>query len=67
MNYRLRFFKSVNFMQADKEQNGKKWELGVFLFVTIVVAPMITAALISGYGFLVWIYQLIAGPPGPPG
>jgi nitrate reductase NapE len=21
---------------------------------------------VGGYGFLVWMYQLVAGPPGPP-
>jgi nitrate reductase NapE len=67
LNYRPLFFKSVNSMQAEKEQNGKKWELEVFLFVTIIVALKITEALIRCYGFIVWIYQLIAGPPGPPG
>ncbi|MDC3952152.1 nitrate reductase, partial [Pseudomonas aeruginosa] len=23
-------------------------------------------ALVGGFGFCVWMYQLLAGPPGPP-
>src|SRR4030095_2550693 len=35
-----------------------------FLFFTVVMAPVIAVAVVGGYGFLVWMYQLIAGPPG---
>ncbi|HEX5685330.1 MAG TPA: periplasmic nitrate reductase, NapE protein [Ideonella sp.] len=40
-------------------------ELRAFLFLAIVLAPIIAVLVVSGYGFLVWIYQLLAGPPGP--
>ena len=46
--------------------DNKKRELKVFLFVTVVLAPILATVIVGGYGFLVWIYQLIAGPPGPP-
>lgn len=39
-------------------------ELYAFLFMTVVLAPVVTIAVVGGYGFLVWMYQLIAGPPG---
>lgn len=45
----------------------KRWELGVFLAVTGVVIPLLTVIVVAGYGFAVWIFQMIAGPPGPPG
>ena len=38
-------------------------ELRSFLFFTIVMAPALAVAIVGGYGFLVWMYQLIAGPP----
>ncbi|PBL23997.1 nitrate reductase, partial [Pseudomonas aeruginosa] len=25
-----------------------------------------SVALVGGFGFCVWMYQLLAGPPGPP-
>jgi periplasmic nitrate reductase NapE len=40
-------------------------ELRAFLFLAIVLAPVIAVLVVSGYGFLVWIFQMLAGPPGP--
>lgn len=37
-----------------------------FLFLTVILAPVVSVAVVGGYGFLVWIYQIFAGPPGPP-
>jgi nitrate reductase NapE len=34
-----------------------------FLFFTVVMAPVLAVAIVGGYGFLVWMYQIIAGPP----
>jgi nitrate reductase NapE len=38
-------------------------ELRSFLFFTIVMAPVLAVVVVGGYGFLVWMYQLVAGPP----
>jgi nitrate reductase NapE len=35
-----------------------------FLFFTVVMAPAIAVAVVIGYGFVVWMVQMIAGPPG---
>ena len=45
----------------------KKLETRLFLFIAILLFPIIAILLVGGYGFAVWIYQIIAGPPGPPG
>ena len=45
-------------------QYSKSEELRSFLFLTVVMAPVLTGLIIAGFGFLVWIYQLVAGPPG---
>ena len=39
-------------------------ELRGFLLLTAVIAPALAVAVVTGYGFLVWMYQLFAGPPG---
>jgi len=39
-------------------------EFRAFLFLTVLLAPAIAVALVGSYGFLIWIIQLIAGPPG---
>lgn len=35
-----------------------------FLFFTVVMAPALAVIFVAGYGFLVWMYQILAGPPG---
>jgi nitrate reductase NapE len=44
----------------------RRRELLVFLFLTVVLAPVLAVAIVGGYGFLIWISQMIYGPPGPP-
>jgi periplasmic nitrate reductase NapE len=39
-------------------------ELRAFLLLSVVMAPVLAVAVVSGYGFLVWMVQLVAGPPG---
>lgn len=42
----------------------KQEEWRSFLFFTVVMAPVLAVVLVGGLGFLIWMYQLIAGPPG---
>ncbi len=39
--------------------------LSFFLFVA-VIAPVFAVLFVGGYGFVVWMYQLLVGPPGMP-
>jgi len=41
-------------------------EIFAFLFLTAVVMPALAVGVVGSYGFAVWIYQMVAGPPGPP-
>jgi nitrate reductase NapE len=41
-------------------------EIFAFLFVTVFLMPALAVATVGTYGLAVWIYQIIAGPPGPP-
>ena len=41
----------------------RKEELRSFIFFTVVMAPVLAVAVVGGYGFLVWMFQVIAGPP----
>ncbi|HET6757015.1 MAG TPA: periplasmic nitrate reductase, NapE protein [Burkholderiales bacterium] len=34
-----------------------------FIFLAFVMAPVLAVIVVTGYGFFVWMYQLIAGPP----
>ena len=39
----------------------KAQELRAFLLLSVVMAPVLAVAVVSGYGFLVWMVQLVAG------
>jgi periplasmic nitrate reductase NapE len=39
-------------------------ELMVFVFLALVLAPVLAVLIVAGFGFCVWMYQLLAGPPG---
>ena len=47
-------------MDRDPEKNS---ELKAFLFLTVVMAPVIAGAVIGIYGLMVWIYQMFMGLP----
>lgn len=49
--------------KQDPASVGARGELKAFLFLTVVMAPVIAGLTIAGYGFLVWVYQMFAGPP----
>ena len=51
-------------MDEEAKPHTKSQELRAFLLLSVVMAPVLAVAVVSGYGFLVWMYQLIAGPPG---
>ena len=48
----------------ENAQLRKSEELRSFLFLTVVMVPVLTVMFIAAYGFAVWFYQmLIGGPP----
>jgi nitrate reductase NapE len=44
----------------------RRMEIFAFLFLTAVLMPAGAIATVGGYGLAVWVYQMLAGPPGPP-
>jgi nitrate reductase NapE len=44
-------------------QVEQRRELAVFIFLTFILAPILAVIIVAGYGFIVWMYQIIAGPP----
>lgn len=43
------------------EQKKKEWRL--FVFIVVFLFPLLSIALVGGYGFAIWMYQLLMGPP----
>jgi periplasmic nitrate reductase NapE len=44
----------------------RRMEIFAFLFLTGIVMPALAVATVGSYGLAVWVYQMVAGPPGPP-
>ena len=51
-------------MDEDTQPRTRSQELRAFLALSVVLAPVLAVAVVTGYGFLVWMYQVVAGPPG---
>ena len=46
----------------DKQRKTEEWR--TWLFFTVVMAPLAAVLIVSGYGFVVWMWQtFVAGPP----
>ena len=41
----------------------KKRERRGFIFITVFLFPALSVILVGGYGFAIWILQMIFGPP----
>ncbi len=53
-------------VQQDR-QGSRRAEIVAFLVLAVLIWPFVAVGVVGGYGFLVWMYQIIFGPPGPPG
>jgi nitrate reductase NapE len=53
-------------MDDTPPRSSKSLELKAFLLLAVLMGPVLAVIVVSGYGFLVWMFQLLAGPPGPP-
>lgn len=51
-------------MPEHREKASVREELKAFLFLTVVLAPVLSVLIVAGYGFAVWIGQMLLGPPG---
>jgi periplasmic nitrate reductase NapE len=45
----------------------RRAELAVFAILAVLIWPVLAVGFVGAYGFVVWIWQIIFGPPGPPG
>jgi nitrate reductase NapE len=52
--------------EAPDRPRRKRMEIFAFLLLTAVLMPALAVATVGTYGLGVWLYQMVAGPPGPP-
>lgn len=50
-------------MKATAVEHTKKGEWRAFLFLTVLLAPLLAVVLVGGYGLSIWVFQMLAGPP----
>jgi len=46
---------------------SRRAEFFVFAIIAAFIWPLVAVGAVGGYGFFVWMSQMILGPPGPPG
>lgn len=51
--------------QNKVEKSTQRAELRTFLFTCFILIPGLAIAFVGTYGLVVWISQMIFGPPGP--
>jgi nitrate reductase NapE len=52
--------------KATAETGAKRREITMFLVLAFAIWPILAVAVVGGYGFIVWMFQAVMGPPGPP-
>lgn len=50
-----------------RDPSTRRKELVAFLILAFGIWPIVAVGVVGGYGFLVWMWQMVFGPPGPPG
>ncbi|WP_246702906.1 periplasmic nitrate reductase, NapE protein [Starkeya sp. ORNL1] len=45
---------------------SRREEIVAFIVLAIIIWPILAVGVVGGYGFIIWMFQLIYGPPGPP-
>jgi periplasmic nitrate reductase NapE len=50
-------------MSQEDPQKRRTEEFRTWIFLTVVMAPVLAVGVVAGYGFIVWMYQTLAGPP----
>lgn len=51
-------------VSPDRSERRREW--GTFLLLAFGLAPVLSVIIVATYGFGIWLWQMIAGPPGPP-
>ncbi|KQY12850.1 periplasmic nitrate reductase, NapE protein [Rhizobium sp. Root482] len=44
----------------------RRRELMTFAILAFGIWPIVAVGIVGGFGFLIWMFQIIYGPPGPP-
>jgi periplasmic nitrate reductase NapE len=54
-------------MADEAHAPSRRREMLTFFILAYAIWPVVAVGIVGGFGFLVWMYQIIVGPPGPGG
>ncbi|OED41976.1 TorE protein [Endozoicomonas sp. (ex Bugula neritina AB1)] len=49
---------------SSEERDTRRREYIALFIIVVILFPALAAMTVGGYGFIVWMLQLIFGPPG---
>jgi nitrate reductase NapE len=52
-------------LAANEAPSPRLHEILVFLLLAVLIWTFIAVGVVAGWGFIVWMYYLFTGPPGP--
>lgn len=52
--------------QDSSQLPSRRAEFFVFSVIAALIWPVVAVGIVGGYGFVIWMYQIVFGPPGPP-
>ncbi|WP_254691562.1 periplasmic nitrate reductase, NapE protein [Shinella daejeonensis] len=58
---------STDHLPPETSGKRRRRELLTFFVLAFGIWPIVAVGVVGGYGFLVWMFQILYGPPGPPG
>jgi periplasmic nitrate reductase NapE len=47
-----------------RSREGRR-ELLMFFVLAVLIWPFVAIGVVAGWGFVVWMYYMFTGPPGP--
>jgi periplasmic nitrate reductase NapE len=54
-----------NTVSSETNSPRRRREIILFLLLAVVIWPFIAVGIVAGWGFVVWMYYILTGPPGP--
>jgi nitrate reductase NapE len=52
-------------MNTQAQAGHRRREIIAFLVLAVLIWPFIAVGVVAGWGFVVWMYYSLTGPPGP--
>lgn len=49
--------------ESTSDELKKKHERNTFVFLAVFLAPILSVIVVGGFGFIIWISQILFGPP----